>query len=110
MTEPKDLVELVIMPLGWEAGRPVKLYDALVSLAIEMMVQRSDLLVLADRKPSEVDSECDRRRAADLERYATAINAIALQVDPERWDPESMGGLLELARQFGIVLPDWMAK
>ncbi len=107
MTEPKGSV---VMPLGRDSGRTIKLADALVGVAIEMLAQRSDLLILADRKPSEVDSECDRRRAADLERYATAINAIALQVDPDRWDPETMGGLLTMARQNSVTLPGWMTN
>lgn len=100
----------VIMPLGWEAGHPVKLADALFSLAIEMLAQRSDLRQLADKSKDDKDREHYQRRAVDLERYATAIDSIALQVDPGRWHPENFTGLLELAREHNITLPDWMTK
>jgi hypothetical protein len=107
MTEAKDLV---IMPLGTEAGQPVKLADALTIVATEMMSHRSDFLAMANNRiRSDIERGFYRRRAVDLERYATAINAIALQLEPERWQ-DDYSGLLELARQNGITLPDWMTK
>lgn len=107
MAETNDLV---IMPLGWEAGRPVKLADALTGLAVEMMAHRSDLQSLAEKSTVDKDREHYQRRAVDLERYATAINAIALQLEPERWERGAYIGLLELAQQHSITLPDWMTK
>jgi hypothetical protein len=101
----------VIMPLGWLAGKPIGLADALTTLAIEMMAHRSDLLEIAEKgKMPEPERELHRRRATDLERYATAINALALQVDPERWKHGDYSGLLELARENSITLPEWMTK
>jgi hypothetical protein len=108
MAEAKDLV---IMPLGWEAGRPVKLADALTGLANELMARRSSFLDMAtDRSRSDMERVVLRRHALDLEKYATAINVIALQVDPDRWKQWDYSGLLELARQNSIALPDWMTK
>jgi hypothetical protein len=108
MTEAKDLV---IMPLGLGAGQLLKLADALTSLATEMMSHRSDFLAMADdRIRSDIERGFYHKRATDLERYATAINAIALQVDPDRWQQGAYSGLLELARRNGITLPDWMTK
>jgi hypothetical protein len=108
MTEENDLV---IMPLGLEAGRPVKLADALTSLANEMMAHRSDFLAMADNRiRSDIERGYYHRRAVDLEIYATAINSIVLQLEPERWQQADYSSLLELARQNGIALPDWMTK
>jgi hypothetical protein len=108
MTELKDTV---IMPLGWQAGRPVNLADALTGLANEMMARKSDFLdMTTDRSRSDMERVFLRRHAVDLEKYATAINVIALQVDPDRWKQWDYSSLLELARQNSIALPDWMTK
>lgn len=101
----------VIMPLGWLAGQPVRLADALWMLGTEMLGHRSDLMMLAtDKRLSDLERECYQKRAIDLERYATAVNALSLQVDPERWQTGDYSGLLELARQNTITLPSWMTE
>ncbi len=107
MTDPNDQI---IMPLGWEAGRPVRLADALVGLAIEMMAHRTDLLSMASAlRPSDIQDEFYQMRALDLEKYVTALYAIALQVDPtRRWRQGEYGDLLTMARKNGVTLPDWM--
>ena len=109
MVEAKDFP--IIMPLGIQAGQEMRLGEALDHLAIEMMAHRSDLLELA-RDPHKDDQEQEyyRRRAIDLERYATAITSLALQVDRERWEKGTFEGLPGLARQNGITLPAWMTK
>jgi hypothetical protein len=106
MTEAKGLV---IMPLGWQAGHPVPLADALTGLANEMSARKSEFLDMAtDHSRSDMERVSLRRHALDLEKYATAINAIALQVDPDRWKQWDYSGLLELAKQNNIALPNWM--
>jgi hypothetical protein len=104
-------ISRVIMPMGPEAGRAVKLVDALTGLAIEMMAQVSDLREKASRH-NEAELECSSYlvQAEQLERYAVAINGLALQAAPENWKPAFFTGLLELAKQYCIPLPDWMTK
>lgn len=109
--ELQSKLDTIVMPLGWEAGQPLNLADALSSMAIEMLAHRSDLLTLAsDHRRPDLERAGYSQRAADLEKYATALNSVALQLRPERWKPENFAGLLELARQNSVTLPGWMTE
>lgn len=109
--ELQSKLDTIVMPLGWEAGQPLNLADALSGMAIEMLAHRSDLLTLAsDHRRPDLERAGYSQRAADLEKYATALNSVALQLRPERWKPENFAGLLELARQNSVTLPGWMTE
>ncbi len=107
MAEENDLK--VIMPVGWEAGREVGLAAALASLAIEMLAHRSDLVELGARGqlPDPV-RDATGRHAADLERYATAIQSLSVQLQPGRFVQGQLFGLVEMASEHHVALPEWM--
>jgi hypothetical protein len=104
--EPK-----ILMPVGWKSGQLMSLPDALFGIAAKMLAHSSDLLKLSENRRLE---DCDRenyiQRAHDLQGYATALNSIALQIDPDRWLPPNLGDMLELAKRNGVTLPDWMTR
>jgi hypothetical protein len=98
----------LVMPVGWEAGRPLPLSDALAGMAMEMLSHRSDLQHQADRRQAGPAAEDLRRLADELERYAVVIQVLSLQLTPERWQASAMAGLMELAQKHHLALPDWM--
>ena len=97
----------VIYPTTWLAGREGEAADVIHDIAEEMMEHRADLLRYATRIP-EGDCQVYMKQARLLEEYATVLDAIYFQLEPERWDPSTPGDLLELAQAHQIALPDWM--
>lgn len=97
----------VIYPITWLAGREGEAADVIHAIAVEMMEHRADLLRYATRIPKG-ESRVYRKQARLLEEYAAVMDAIYYQMEPERWDPETPGDVLELARVHNIALPDWM--
>ena len=97
----------VIYPITWLAGREGEAADVIHDIAVEMMEHRADLLRYATRIP---EGECQvyRKQARLFEEYATVLDAIYFQLEPERWDPETSGEMLDLAQVHNIALPDWM--
>lgn len=97
----------VIYPITWLAGREGEAADVLHDIAAEMMEHRADLLRHVIHTP---EGECQvyRKQARLFEEYATVLDAIYFQLEPERWDPDRPGEMLELALMHHIALPDWM--
>jgi hypothetical protein len=96
----------IASPVGWEAGRQLHVGEAIQATAIEMMGHRSDILEKAVRAPL---GDMSALETADiLEKYATALNVIFFQIEPDRWNYESCKGVIELARKHGVAIPDWM--
>jgi hypothetical protein len=97
----------VIYPITWLAGCEGEAADVIHDIAVEMMEHRADLLRYATRIP---EGECQvyLKQASLLEEYATVLDAIYFQLEPERWDPETPGEVLELSQVHNIALPDWM--
>lgn len=98
----------IIYPFGWLAGKPGQPEDVIQALAIEMLGHRADLREKAARAKDPADREEYTRRADDIERYAVMVYAVYYQMQPERWNAEACGGLLEVAAEHGITLPHWM--
>jgi hypothetical protein len=97
----------VIYPITWLAGREGEAADVLHDIALEMMEHRADLLRHATKIP-KTDSRVYRKQARLFEEYATVLDAIYFQLEPERWDPDMSGEMLDLAHLHQIALPDWM--
>lgn len=100
--------QTITHPTGWLAGREAPAADVIEQLAIEMLGHRASLEEAAQHAEDPQRQEQSLTMAQMIDRYATALYAIALQLEPERWNPEAMAGLLESARQHHIALPDWM--
>lgn len=97
----------VIYPITWLAGREGEVADVIHDIAEEMNEYRADLLRYARRMP-KVASRVYRKQARLMEEYATVLDAIYYQLEPERWHPETSGDILDLAQLYNIALPDWM--
>lgn len=97
----------VIYPITWLAGREGETADVLHDIAVEMMEHRADLLRYATKMPKS-ESRGYRKQARLFEEYATVLDAIYFQLEPERWDPGTSGDMLGLAHLHHIALPDWM--
>ena len=92
-----------------KAGQAIPLADSLNFLGLEILGQRSDLLELAqDPRKSTQEQDSYKQRVVDLERIAIAIQSLAVQLDPEKYSPQSLGVLLDLAKKNHVTLPDWM--
>lgn len=99
----------IITPLGWEAGQPLEAADVVKNIAIEMLAHRSDLQEITIRRAKDDQERAAiTERAELLEKYAVALYAAAVQMNPAGYQVESMAGLLELAAKHNITLPDWM--
>jgi hypothetical protein len=99
---------LIVNPLGWERGRAGEPGTVVRSVATEMLAHRSDLQEMAIRAEDPKERAQLEARAADLEKYAVAVFAMAIQINPFGYDPKTHSGLIELAEKHGVVLPDWM--
>jgi len=97
----------VIYPITWLAGREGEVADVIHDIAVEMMEHRTDLLRFAT-KNSENEDTIYQKEACLFEEYATVLDAIYFQMEPERWDPETSGDMLDLAQLHKIALPNWM--
>jgi hypothetical protein len=97
----------VVYPITWLAGREGEAADVIHDIAVEMMEHRTDLLRSVTMIPED-EGQNYRRQANLFEEYATVLDAIYFQLEPERWDPETSGGMLDLAQLHHIALPDWM--
>jgi len=97
----------VIYPITWMAGREGEVADVIHDIAEEMIEHRADLLRYA-AGISEGECQTYQRQARLLEEYATVLDAIYFQLEPERWNPETSGDMIELAQVHNIALPDWM--
>ena len=97
----------VIYPITWLAGREGETADVIHDIAVEMMEHRADLLRNATLIP---EGECQiyAKQASLLEEYATVLDAIYFQLEPDRWNPETSEEVLKLAQVHNITLPDWM--
>src|SRR5512142_1252487 len=96
----------VIYPITWLAGREGETADVIHDIAVEMMEHRADLLRRTIWNP---EGECQiyRKQSNLFEEYATVLDAIYFQLEPERWHPETSAKMLELAQLHHIALPDW---
>lgn len=97
----------IIYPITWLAGSEGEIADIIHDISVEMMEHRADLIRNAIRLP-KVESRVYRKQARLFEEYATVLDAIYFQLEPERWNPESHGEMLDLAKLHNIALPDWM--
>src|SRR5512146_762273 len=97
----------VIYPITWLAGREGEAADVLHDIAVEMMEHRADLLRNATMI-AEGECQVYRKQARLMEEYATVLDAIYYQLEPERWDLETSAELLDLAQLYNIALPNWM--
>lgn len=97
----------VIYPITWLAGREGEVADVIHDIAVEMMEHRADLLIYATRMPKG-ESRVYLKQAHLMEEYATVLEAIYFQLEPERWAPETSDEMLDLAQLYNIALPDWM--
>ena len=98
-----------IHPLGWEAGREGEPAEIIKMLAIEMLGQRADLEHAADKAARDTTRQSMLRgQAWELERYAVALYAVAVQMNPAGYQVDHMRGLIDLAEKHSIALPDWM--
>jgi stalled ribosome alternative rescue factor ArfA len=97
----------VVYPITWLAGREGEAADVIHDIAVEMMEHRANLFRHSEKK-SKGEGQNYRRQANLFEEYATVLDAIYFQLEPERWDPETSGEVLELAQLHHIALPDWM--
>lgn len=98
----------IIHPLGWEYGREGDPVVVIKALSSEMLGHRSDLQESAVRAIDSQERECLIRQAELLEKYAIALYAVGVQMDPTGYKVENMSGLIELAEKHKITLPDWM--
>lgn len=96
----------VIYPITWSAGREGEASDVIHDIAEEMLEHRADLLRNAGGP--EDDSLVFLKQARLLEKYATVLDAIYFQLEPDRWNPETSGEMLLLAQSYQIDLPGWM--
>lgn len=101
---------LVVHPLGWQFGREGEPATVLKSLAMEMLGYLSDLREMGIRAKEQALREEYNRRADDLEKYAVAVYAVAVQMDKGGYSVESHKGLIELAEKHQVALPDWMKE
>lgn len=97
----------IIYPITWLVGREGETADVLHDIAVEMMEHRADLLRYATRMPKS-EARAYRKQARLFEEYATVLDAIYFQLEPERWHPETSEEMLDLAQMHNIALPDWM--
>lgn len=97
----------IIYPISRLAGREGQAADMIHDVAVEMMGHRVDLLRSASRN-SEGECQIYRKQARLFEMYATVLDAIYYQLEPERWDPKKSAEMLELVKAHNIVLPGWM--
>jgi hypothetical protein len=97
----------VIYPITWLAGREGEAADVLHDIAAEMMQHRAELIQHVAEIP-EGEAQIYLKQACFLEEYATVLNAIYYQLEPEKWNPEISGEVIELARIHNIALPGWM--
>ena len=97
----------VIHPITCLAGQEGEAADMIHGIAVEMMRHRADLLRCATRN-TEDESQVYLNQARLFGEYATALDAIYFQMEPERWDLETSGEMLELAQAHHIALPEWM--
>jgi len=97
----------VIYPITWLAGQEGEAADVINEIAVEMMEHRADLLRNAPGVPKN-DGQVYLMKARLFEEYATILKVICFQLEPERWNPETSGELLERAEVHNIFLPDWM--
>lgn len=106
MSDEKKIMQV----FGWEAGQELTPAEAFKRLAIEMLGHRSDLQEPIKQRRAADDREREEwnQQAELLERYAVIAYALAVQMSPESYRVESMGGLLELAEKHKITLPEWM--
>jgi len=94
----------VIYPITWLAGREGEVADVLHDIAVEMMEHRADLIRYA-AGISEGECHVYRRQARLMEEYATVLDVIYYQLEPERWGSETSAELLDLAQLYNIALP-----
>ncbi len=100
-------------PLGWQQGHEADPAAVVKALALEMLSERSDLqheVLQFQLDHQNIEAECYQKQADTLEKYATALYAIAVQMDPTGYQAENMSGLIELAAKHQVILPDWMLK
>ena len=97
----------VIYPITWLAGREGEAADVIHAIAVEMMEHRADLLRYA-AGISEGECQVYRKQARLMEEYATVLDVIYYQMEPERWGSEMSAEMLALAQLYNIALPDWM--
>jgi hypothetical protein len=100
-------MDKIIYPITWLAGREGKAPDVIHDIAVEMMEHRADLLRNATRV-DKAEARFFRKQSRLLEEYATVLDAIYYQLEPEQWDPDTSGNFIELAHAHNIALPDWM--
>lgn len=97
----------VIYPITWLAGREGEAADVIHDIAVEMMEHRADLF-RHSQKNADGEYQIYRKQARFFEEYATVLDAIYYQLEPDRWHPETSADTLELAQLYNIALPDWM--
>jgi len=96
----------ITYPFSWLAGQQAEPEKVIQDLGIEMMSHRSDLLGQAERHPDQRDTLVSQANL--LEKYAIITTVIAYQMAPDKWDPRSCAGLLDLAQKHIISVPEWM--
>lgn len=97
----------VINPIQSESIREGTVADVIHAIALDMMGRRSRLLQNISKVPKG-ESRVYRKQSRLLEEDATALEAIYYQLEPAKWNPESLEDLLRFAQAHQITLPVWM--
>lgn len=97
----------VINPIQSEAMREGTVADVIHAIAQDMMERRSHLLNNSVKVPKG-EARVYRKQSRLLEEYATALEAIYYQLEPAKWNPESLEDLFRFAQAHQITLPVWM--